>query len=326
MAFFIILYFAIAVFALLKRKIKFAQLVLLCAMTLPGALWFYKAWLLHSNPLYPYFFSPNTGVLFPEHLKATSGSLVFSFIHYLKIIFLDSRYFLSIGPWPLAFIPLILFRKKYSPKIILALILFIGGLLLTFKFTSFKNRYFLPYLCILVPWFALILNNSSRYINILFTLWCFLNISLYIPYIAQPLLVILKGHTKESYYSEKFDNYSIISDLNKLPEGKTLFVATPVYWLERDHVVSIYSETYIDYTRLNSNELIQKIKDLNIKYVYLDKVFLRGMINHKLSHYRKNAYCAKKCLDLMNITLKNPEFKIITNHDDYTIAEITSHP
>jgi hypothetical protein len=317
-----ILFILLCFFTLVKKRITLINAFTIIISMFPGGIWIYKAWLIHGNPLFPYFYSSNFAPLISVELSQNTVSISMMFLNYLQTIFVDSRFFLSLGPWPLILIPAFLFRKKYSLKVLFAILIVISGLLLTFKFTSFKNRYFLPYLCISIPWFAYTLNQSNRIIKFIFYFWCAFNISMFLPYLSQPALAALKGMDKDAYYESKFDNYKIINSANKLAEGKILFVATPIYWLNKEHVLSIYSETYLDYTRLNSEGLLKKIEELKITYILFDKASLTGMINHPSKHYHKNAYIAQKCLDLINhIIHSSGSFDIIEESNGIVIAK-----
>lgn len=293
-----ILWFLFLAVDLLKHKLKL-QTTLYCLIAiLPGTLWYIKAALIHGNPFYPYLFSNQASPLIPADISPQFSKFSLEAITtYCKTIFFDHHWALSLGPWPIIFIPILIllsYRSRYLRYIAL---FFIFGFILTLYFTSFKNRYFIPYLILFLPAMASLIGRMGIWSKRLLLSTSLFTVLTFTPYFVQPLYVFAKNWTHDQYYQHKFQNYSAIRKANQLPPGRILFIASPVYWIERDHIFSVFSETYIDYTRIKTlNQFLEQLKTLNIRFIVFDIKSTQGMSQHPSAHYRKKAYCAKQCL------------------------------
>lgn len=284
--------------ALLRRRLSLAAAVgILSLMLLAATPWYVKTWSVHGNPFHPHLFSGSHPPLIPGEHRPPVQTFDFEAVtQYALTVFADTRWWLSFGPWPLILLPLLFLRAGRSPVLGLALILFFAGLVLTLYFTPFKNRYFMPYIFVLLPWLAACAGRAGVAVRALLLLTAVGVSLLGAPYVLQPLHAALKGHSRDSYYSSKFPNYTSIRRLDGLPEGRILFVGTPVWWVERDHLLSIYGETHIDYSRLESlNELVEILRRENIRFVAIDRAMLEQISRHPDPWYSAKRYLASRC-------------------------------
>ena len=304
-----------------KHLAGFALLALFC-----GGLWYGKNGYLHNNVFYPYL---GAAAAFPD-IPAAYRPLGFhlnlrALCGYLRIIFLDHHWALSLGPWPLAGLPLCLWLGRKNKNFIFCMLIFAGGFALTLVFSAFKNRYFLPYLLLLLPWLGMLLGRSGRFVRTLLVLSVSVSVLSFAPYVGQPLLVAFKNLDRHQWYSTKFPDYPAFQQLNNLPPGRILFVATPVYWLERDHVFSVYSETHVDYTRIaDAAALKKRLSSLGITHVVLDEKVLRAMSQNPDPYYSGRRYCAKRCLELFAPLLQDRREHVEIQEDGLIVFSI--HP
>lgn len=301
-------------------KIEFVLKLALC-MAVVGLFWQYKTYIIHGNPFYPYFGEGIVKPLVPKFDDVKPLGFE-NFINYLMILFFDHRYFLTYGPWIFICLPLLVLKKSDEKNDYIIYFLVVLGFVLTFLTTSFKNRYFMPYLFLLLPLFASRLQEASLTIKHLLKVWVFFVFLTYLPYFLQPLHAGLKNLTKSDYYQRKFSNYSIINNLNTEEHGKVFFVGSPVYWLNCEHIVSIYSETHLDYTRINTIELLfKRLKDEQIDTVCVDLGQLEGMSRSKSPYYQKNKYLATQCLLLWQKALESDRLSIIKKDAQVVVAK-----
>ncbi len=320
-------WFAAALWLSRQGKITKKELVgcAVCAAAC-GGLWYFRNALLHHNPFYPYAFAPETRALIPPEHRPPVGSVTMrTWAGYFQTVFLDPRWRLSLGPWPLILLPLLPWVAKKRGTFAFVAALLVAGYLVTFAFTPFKNRYFIPYLTLLLPWMGAFLARRPRPARWLLALTAGWSVLSFVPYFLQPFAVLAKGQDREAYYAAKFPMYPAVRKLNELPAaGKVLFVATPVYWLEHDHVLSIYSETALDYTRLSDlDEFKQRLKQLGVRYVAYDHDNIYGMQEHPDPWYAARRYQAGRCAALLDALFADPSLRLISKDTGLWLGEIT---
>lgn len=312
----------VVIYDFIKKEIQiqFAFKMAFC-MVIVGLFWNYKAYIIHENPFYPYLGEGVVKSLLPK-FSTIEISVYEKLLNYLEILFLDHRYFLSFGPWFLICVPLLFSKNLVLKNDFLIYLLVILGFILTFYTTSFKNRYFMPYLILLIPLFAHRLSEAPVIVVRLLKSWVFFVLLTYLPYFLQPVHAGLKNLSKDEYYQRKFQNYSIVNSLNEKEHGKVFYVGSAVYWLNSDHVVSIYSETHFDYSRIKSvEELIKKLKHQQIDTVCIDMGHLEGMSKNTSPYYQKNRYLASKCLTLWCEALKTDKLTVLREEAQVVIAK-----
>ncbi|MBF0199600.1 MAG: hypothetical protein HQL32_17925 [Planctomycetes bacterium] len=163
----------------------------------------------------------------------------------------------------------------------------------------------------------------SRLSKVILILTALMSFSTFVPYMMAPLYVLKKNWTLDEYYSFKFSHYDEVNALNDLPPGKILFVGSPVYWLKRDHVFSVYSETYVDYTRLESAQALKdRLREIGIKYIALEKHVIEGMSKNERAYYRGKAYCAKRCIGLYDELLAHNDVTLKSQGEYIWLAEL----
>ena len=126
------------------------------------------------------------------------------------------------------------------------------GFAITLAFTPFKNRYFMPYLFLLLPSMALSARAASTQVRYVLYGVVFINAITIAPYLIQPLYAAAKGWDRDDFYRFKFYNYGAYERLRELPEGTFLLVGQASHWIDRPHKLSVISETHLDFTRMES--------------------------------------------------------------------------
>jgi hypothetical protein len=288
----------------LKTCFKWSPVLFL--LTLPASIWFIKNAWLYGSPLYPYVGGPNIAPLIPSEVLAQLPSRSWSekLWGYIWVVFADHRYVLSLGFWPLFSLPFLLI-KKHNTKILTICV--ISGLLLTLLMTPFKNRYMMPFLFCYLPTMAILLKKSPLIVRLcLYGTVLFNGIS-FSPYLAQPLYATIKGWNVDDFYGFKFYNYQAYQNVRNLPKGKILLVGQASHWLKRPHILSVISETHLDYTRLKSiDDLLDFIHANEIRHIVFDWRDVHGMAESTNPWYAKKSYCAQKALLWMKALEQHP--------------------
>lgn len=301
---FLFVWAALLLWNLKARRVRLWQAAMMILLSLVvGGIWYFRVWASSGSPLFPYFLPAEAQPLIPqEYMPPERSFTTAGLLDYLRIVFFESRWMLSLGPWPAILLPVLAFLslRKGSRSLRLALALFFMGFVLTFYFTPFKNRYFLPYALALLPWMAAFVGRRARPMKWLLAATAALGLLSFLPYFAQPAAVAAKGLDRKAFYALKFGNFAAFDRVNGLPPGRVLFVASPVYWLEREHVFSVYSESFVDYTRINgAEEFAQRLKALDVRYVVYDHGLVSYMAAHPDPYYSAKRYCAKRCAGIL---------------------------
>ena len=153
-------------------------------------------------------------------------------------------------------------------------------------------------------------------VNVSFTLLVFL------PYLLQPAYVLLKDLDYESYNTFKYPKYSVFQQVNQSDAKKVLLVGQPAYWLQKDHLLAIISETHLDFTKIESiQQLIFFLNKNQIDTIVYDRDDAMGMSAKKDPHYRKKSYQAQVCRDWMNQLLQSQEIETIINDKGIIVAK-----
>lgn len=285
------------IFLLFKRG-TFTQLrpalIWSCISLFVASIWPVKNWIIHGSPIYPYFGS-TTPPLIPDSIPAPDTAFLDRFFDYLLVVFADHRFFLSLGWVPLFFLPFLFFMR--GRRFWLLMLMVASGFLLTFYMTSFKNRYFFPFILLLLPYVGLLFQkrHSLRvflFLTVGFNAFCFG------PYVAQPLVAILKNQNVESFYTMKYDSYPGYLKINQLPEGKILLIGQGSHWINRPHQIAIPSETHLDFSRLKSiADFESHLKQNRIRHLVVHMTDLQGMANHSDPAYAWKAYMSRITID-----------------------------
>lgn len=299
------------------------NLILLTLVALPGALWYLKNGLVHQNPFYPYLFSQGVAPFCPpEYLPTAQLPLWERGINYAQVLFAEHRYNLSLGFWPLFSLPILFLSKTSKRKRALMMILSLG-IGLTFIMTPFKNRYAMPFIMVALPFMAIVAQRSSFVIKAMLIATATLNIASATPYLLQPLLVWHKEWSLDEFYGFKFYNYKAYQKANALPEGKILLIGQASHWIKRPHLLSVISETHLDYTRMTHvHEFEAFIKTNDIQFIVFDRGDVEGMSQHPLSFYRRKSYCARRALFWVDELLKLTHAKLIESIKGVDIIDV----
>jgi len=287
---------------------------------LAGGLWYLKNLYIHGNAFYPHLFAPSIAPNFPQHLSFEKHSLFISLYNYVNIILADPRWTLSYGPWPLIGMPFLAISLKFRRMKWLLLYLAMG-FVVTWAFTSFKNRYFMPYLILAVPLISFWLSKSPPWVTRLLKFNVLLTVILFLPYFLQPVYTIVKSFSYEDYYTFKYPKFPVFRQINALKTGKILLVGQPAYWLKGEHQLAILSETNLDFSRIETLEqLKQQLKTQQIQTVVFDREDVYGMSIKQDPHYQKKAYLAKRCLFWMEALLNSNVSNIILQDKGMIVA------
>lgn len=306
---------------LLQQKSGPLHLIYLLGSILSGGLWYFKNWFLHGNPLYPHVFSSSISPILPKGLTESDPDTIGSLFQYLLTIVADHRWVLSYGPWPLICLPLILWGLKHK-RVRYLLLYLILGFIITWAFTSFKNRYFMPYLILALPLMALWVARCSIWVKIILATQAAITIFLFSPYFLQPIYAIYKNFDYDRYMTFKYPKYAVYQKVNQSDAKKVLLVGQPVYWLKKPHQHAIISETYLDFTRITSiPELIDHLNQHRIDTILYDRFDAEGMAAKADPHYAKKSYQAKICRDWMNQLLKSAKIQIISESEGMVVAK-----
>ena len=275
-------------------RIKTAGILILAAGI--GLFWCIKNGLVHQNIFYPYLGSSTIQPLIPtEWHPAINQDWGERILKYFRVIFLDHRYNLSLGFWPLFSLPFVWRCKNGAQRWILFLLVL--GLMFTLLLTPFKNRYAMPYFFVALPAMALLAQYSSLGIKILLGLSVSFNLAYALPYVGQPLYAAYKNWDKHDYYRFKFPNYSAYEKANRSPEGKILLIGQASHWLDRPHVLAVISETHLDFTRMDSIENFKHfLTNQNISFIVFDRQDVLGMAKSSDPWYRGKSWCAQRAL------------------------------
>jgi hypothetical protein len=303
------------------KKINLSKLSIAIALTLPGALWYIKNAIFHGNPLYPHVFSSAAAPFCPpEYLPMVAQSQAERIWNYMEVLFAEPHYNLSYGFWILYGLPLVFQLRKSKHRWALSLIAL--GVIITYLTTPFKNRYMMPYIMILIPTLGILAHKSQGIIKALLLGTVFINLISVAPYTAQPLLATIKNWNYDDYYRFKFYNYATYEKVNQLPEGKILLTGQPSHWIKRPHLLSVISETHLDYTRLESiDELITFIRNNNLSFLVFDQADTQGMAQHPKPWYRKKSYCAKRALHWVEKLSKHPQTQLILEENGVQVLD-----
>lgn len=272
---------------------------LLFAMAAMVLLWPLKNWVQFGNLFHPYLFSQGEAPWIPMESRVAPLPWFEHWLNYVKVVFLDHRYALSLGFWPLLALPLAWRFANRRPLLAVGMVV---GFLLTGLLTPFKNRYFMPFLFLALPAFSISLVVSKhRVTKGLVVLQAVLVMGLFVPYAAQSLHALVKNLNHEDFIQRKYPFYPGYRVANELPEGRILLVGQASHWIERDHRVAIVSETHLDFTRLSSiEELIHHLDGEEIVHVVFDRRDALGMAAHEDPWYRGKAHCARRAIHWMD--------------------------
>lgn len=306
---------------ILHHPKKTEVLLFILIAILCGGIWYFKNWFVHGNPLYPHLFAGSIAPNLPQNLSATEPNHLLSLVEYALTILADHRWVLSYGPWPLICLPLLLWGLQHSK--VRRLLIYLGmGFFITWFFTSFKNRYYMPYLITALPLMSLWIAKASLWIRHFLKLQVLLTLLLFSPYFLQPFYAILKKWDYASYMAFKYPKYEVYQQVNQSDAGKVLLVGQPAYWLTKPHQLAIISETYLDFTKLNSiDELISHLNQHNIDTVVYDRFDAEGMAVKTDPHYSKKSYQAKVCRDWMNQLLNSQKIQIVSETKGMVVAK-----
>jgi len=287
-----------------------------------GGLWYFKNLVLHQNALYPHLFAGTSAPYIPPDLIPEKVSFLTSLLQYLKVIFIDHRYVLSYGPWPLIGLPLLfIFIKNKTVRLLLLYLCF--GFLITWFFTSFKNRYYMPYLILAIPSLSFAIAKAGPWTQRLLKLNTALTLLLFLPYFLQPAYAIFKNFNYESYYSFKYPKYEIFQRVNQSNPGKVLLVGQPSYWLKGSHQLSVVSETHLDFSRITElNELLDHIRQADIKTIVYDKTDAEGMAQKSDRYYSKKAYLASRCSYWMDLLFNSPHVTMTMDERGVLVGQL----
>jgi hypothetical protein len=277
-----------------KGKLLAPRPIIWSAISLAiASIWPLKNWILYGSPWFPYFGSSPSPLLPPlPNLPAGGLSLI---TNYLLTIFADHRFFLSLGWTPLFFFPFLLCIKGKRARLLISILL--AGFILTLVLTPFKNRYFLPFILIVLPHFSLLFSRNSTLRRLLWASVAF-NLLCFFPYLFQPLKAIIKNQDIHTFYRSKYPSYSGYLEANQLPPGKILLIGQASHWIKRPHQVALPSETHLDFSRINSlDQFEDHLQTHDIKHLVIHSRDLRGMANHPDPWYAKKAYLANITLD-----------------------------
>jgi hypothetical protein len=305
---------------LTPRGIQYSFILL--GLGIMGCLWSLKNAVLYGNILHPYWGAAHMGPYIPMDWRPNLDyALNIKIWNYLKVLFADYHYNLSLGFWPLFSLPLVWKIKTSSQRWVLGL--FILGLALTFALTPFKNRYAMPYFFLALPSMALLAQNSSRGMKGLLILTVCFNLASAAPYIGQPLWVAYKQWNQDDYYRFKFYNYAAYEAANRCPEGKILLIGQPSTWIQRPHLLAVISETHLDFTRLEQLETFIKYLHTNqISFVVFDRSDAQGMANNSDPWYRGKSWCALKALEWVDALKAHASTQVIHQEAGVEILDV----
>jgi hypothetical protein len=304
-----------------KKNLK--ALPWLFAISLPASIWYLKNTWLHGSPLYPYFGTASIAPLIPAEVLQSmpSETILWRFWNYLTICFAEQRYALSFGFWPLFCVPF--FIKTLGRQRLISLCL-IMGFAITLAFTPFKNRYFMPYLFLLLPFMALLARDVSNTVRYLLYGIVFINSISVAPYLMQPLYAAAKAWDRDDFYRFKFYNYGAYERLKELPPGKILLVGQASHWIDRPHQLSVISETHLDFTRMSSvDQLLDFLSEQQLKFVVFDWRDVNGMAENNNPWYRKKAHCAQRALHWMQQLQQHPSISMVYEENGVRVLERT---
>ena len=181
----------------------------------------------------------------------------------------------------------------------------------------------MPYFFVALPAMALLAQYSPKGIKILLGLSVVFNLAYALPYMGQPLYAAYKNWNKHDYYRFKFPNYSAYEKANRCPEGKILLIGQASHWLDRPHVLAVISETYLDFTRM---ETIENFKHFlvtqNIAFIVFDRQDVLGMANSSDPWYRGKSWCAQRALYWVDQLLEKSAAKEILMESGVQIIDV----